>query len=387
MPKKISVFTGTRAEYGLLYWLINDIQSHPDLDLQLIVSGSHLSPEFGQTISFIKNDGFSIDAEVEMLLSSDSAVGTCKSLGLCIIGYADALHRLQPDCVIVLGDRYEALAFAQTSFILRIPIIHLHGGEKTEGAYDDSIRHALTKFSTFHFVSNLEHQTRVVQLGESPETVFNVGAIGLDNINRLPLLNLQELQKSLNFNLGEKFFLVTYHPVTLGFSDAQQCFQNLINALNSFPEYKIIITYPNADDGGRALIPLIEKYKKKNPTRIFCTATLGQIRYLSALKLATVVIGNSSSGIIEAPSAGTPTVNIGIRQSGRLQAKSVFNCDENITSIIEAIQKAIQLKSSSNPFPENPYFQKDVTRQIIDFLVNTPIEPQLKIFHDLKQNQ
>ncbi|OCH57400.1 UDP-N-acetyl-D-glucosamine 2-epimerase, UDP-hydrolysing, partial [Vibrio cyclitrophicus] len=321
--KKVAVFTGTRAEYGLLFWLLKDIQSDPDLTLQLLVSGMHLSPEFGDTYKHIEKDGFQIDEKIEILLSSDSPVGTAKSMGLGVLGFADALSRLAPDVLVILGDRFEALAAAQTAMILRIPIIHLHGGEITEGAYDDAIRHAITKLSYLHGTSTDEYRNRVIQLGESPERVKNVGAIGLDHLNRGSFMTISELSESLNFDLTGPYFVVTYHPVTLGDESPEDSFQALLDALDEYPNHQIILTYPNADDGGRRIIPMLEAYAAKQPSRVLAIPSLGQIRYLSSVKHAAAVIGNSSSGIIEVPAFDVPTVNIGSRQKGRLAAKSV----------------------------------------------------------------
>ncbi|HHH1036041.1 TPA: UDP-N-acetylglucosamine 2-epimerase, partial [Yersinia enterocolitica] len=337
MPKTVAVFSGTRADYGLLYWLMFDINKDPDLILKLLVSGTHLSPEFGLTYKKIEDDGFKIDEKIEILLSSDSAVGTAKSMGLGIISFADALNRIAPDLLVVLGDRFEALAVAQTAMILRIPIVHIHGGELTAGAYDDSIRHAITKLSYLHFTATEEYRRRVIQLGEEPDRVKNVGAVGLDHLRRTPLLDLDELSTSLGFDIEVDYFLVTYHPVTLSGEPSETSFKNLLTALDSFPDYQIILTYPNADDGGRCIIPMIEAYAACQPQRVLAIPSLGQARYLSAVKHASAVIGNSSSGIIEVPSLNVPTVNIGQRQDGRLAAKSVINCTANVESIKKAI--------------------------------------------------
>ena len=262
---KVAVFTGTRAEYGLLYWLLKDIQDDPELVLQLLVSGMHLSPEFGETYQQIEQDGFFIDEKIEILLSSDSAVGTAKSMGLGVLGFADALNRLKPDVLVILGDRFEALAAAQTAMILRVPILHLHGGEITEGAYDDAIRHAISKLSYLHGTSTEEYRQRVIQLGEQPERVKNVGAIGLDHLKRAEFMDVAEIARSLDFPLNQPYFLVTYHPVTLADEKPEQSFNALLDALDEFKDHQVIITYPNADDGGRRIIPLLEQYAKSNP--------------------------------------------------------------------------------------------------------------------------
>ncbi len=310
---------------------LKDIQSDPDLTLQLLVSGMHLSPEFGETYKQIEKDGFSIDEKIEILLSSDSAVGTAKSMGLGVLGFADALSRLAPDVLVILGDRFEALAAAQTAMILRIPIVHLHGGEITEGAYDDAIRHAITKLSYLHGTSTEEYRQRVIQLGESPERVKNIGAIGLDHLKRASFMDTQELSESLNFSIDKPYFLVTYHPVTLGEEAPEESFQALLDALDTFPDHQVILTYPNADDGGRRIIPMLEEYARSNPERVLAIPSLGQVRYLSAVKHAAAVIGNSSSGIIEVPAFDVPTVNIGSRQKGVwLQKCSKRSCYKRI---------------------------------------------------------
>ncbi|MDO6686261.1 MULTISPECIES: UDP-N-acetylglucosamine 2-epimerase [unclassified Agarivorans] len=366
---KVAVFTGTRAEYGLLFWLLKDIQSDPDLTLQLLVSGTHLSPEFGDTYKQIEKDGFQIDEKIEILLSSDSPVGTAKSMGLGVLGFADALSRLAPDVLVILGDRFEALAAAQTAMILRIPIIHLHGGEITEGAYDDAIRHAITKLSYLHGTSTDEYRNRVIQLGESPERVKNVGAIGLDHLNRGSFMTISELSESLNFDLTDPYFVVTYHPVTLGDESPEDSFQALLDALDEYPNHQIILTYPNADDGGRRIIPMLEAYAAKQPGRVLAIPSLGQIRYLSSVKRAAAVIGNSSSGIIEVPAFDVPTVNIGSRQKGRLAAKSVLDTSATKESIDTAIKLAVDRKYKvKGEMIENPYGQGDSSKQVIKMI-------------------
>lgn len=386
MSKKIAVFTGTRAEYGLLFWLLKDIQNDPELQLQLLVSGMHLSPEFGETYRQIENDGFKIDEKIEILLSSDSAVGTAKSIGLGVLGFADALSRLQPDILVILGDRFEALAAAQTAMIIRIPIVHLHGGEITEGAYDDAIRHAITKLSYLHATSTESYRQRVIQLGESPDRVKNVGAIGLDHLQRTTFMNVDELSASLNFELHKPFFLVTYHPVTLGDESPTTSFLQLLNALDEYPNHQVILTYPNADDGGRSIIPILEDYARSNPTRVLVIPSLGQVRYLSAVKHASVVIGNSSSGIIEVPAFDVPTVNIGARQKGRLAAKSVLNAEPNKKSILDAIIIALSGSYKNNGEKvHNPYGKGNTSEQIIKMIKSLDFNPS-KIFYDVTFN-
>lgn len=378
--RKVAVFTGTRAEYGLLYWLLKDIQADPDLELQLLVSAMHLSPEFGMTYQQIEADGFDITEKVEMLLSSDSAVGTAKSIGLGVIGFADALARMKPDVLVILGDRFEALAAAQAAMILRIPIAHIHGGEITEGAYDDAIRHAITKFSLLHFTSTETHRNRVIQLGESPSRVHNVGAVGLDHLQRSEFMSLDTLASSLNFKLTQPYVLVTYHPVTLASEPAKVSFLNLLASLDEFPELQIILTYPNADDGGREIIPVLEAYAKKQPQRVLAIPSLGQLRYLSAVKHAAAVMGNSSSGIIEVPSFKIPTVNIGERQRGRSAASSVFSCSADTDAIVTTLREALSTDFSQ---VVNPYGKGDASGTILECLKLAKLT-EIKTFYDLQ---
>lgn len=380
--RKVAVFTGTRAEYGLLYWLLKDLQQDSEIELQLLVSAMHLSPEFGMTYQQIETDGFTITEKVEMLLSSDSAVGTAKSIGLGVLGFADALERMKPDVLVVLGDRFEALAVTQAAMILRIPIAHIHGGEITEGAYDDAIRHAITKLSLLHFTSTEAHRNRVIQLGEHPSRVFNVGAVGLDHLQRSKMFSLAELSASLNFKLDQPYFLVTYHPVTLASEPAKASFENLLKALDAFPQHQIILTYPNADDGGREIIPLLEAYAKQQPSRVLAIPSLGQKRYLSAVKHAAAVVGNSSSGIIEVPSFKMPTVNIGERQRGRLAAESVFSCPSNTAAIIETLQ--LGLKSDLTQVV-NPYGKGKASEAILKQLKAADLSV-VKTFYDLQES-
>lgn len=379
--KKIAVFTGTRAEYGLLYWLLKDIQQDADLELQLLVSAMHLSPEFGMTYEQIEADGFTITEKVEMLLSSDSAVGTAKSIGLGVIGFADALARMKPDILVILGDRFEALAVAQAAMILRIPIAHIHGGEITEGAYDDAIRHAITKLSLLHFTSTKEHQNRVIQLGEHPSRVFNVGAVGLDHLQRSEMMSVEALAASLSFQLEQPYLLVTYHSVTLASEPAKESFEHLLKALDQFPDLQIILTYPNADDGGREIIPLLEAYAQKQPQRVLAIPSLGQLRYLSAVKHAAAVVGNSSSGIIEVPSFQVPTVNLGERQRGRLAANSVLSCHSTTQAIIETLQTALQSDQSQ---VINPYGKGKASEAILEQLKQANLSA-VKVFYDLQR--
>ena len=319
--RKICVVTGTRAEYGLLCPLMKEIQIDDALELQIIATGAHLSPEFGLTYKVIEKDGFTIDEKVEMLLSSDTPVAVTKSMGVALIGFADALARLSPDIVVLLGDRYEILAVAEAAMVANIPIAHIHGGEITEGAIDDSVRHAITKMAHLHFVAAPEYRDRVIQMGENPAHVFEVGAIGIDNIVNMTLMSQGELEESLQFPLGEKFFLVTYHPVTVANARRSDALGNLFDALDAFPDYRVLITKSNSDAGGREINRRLDEYAALRKDRVSCYTSLGQLRYLSAMKYASAVIGNSSSGLLEAPILKTPTVNIGDRQKGRLRKR------------------------------------------------------------------
>lgn len=339
MKRKICFVTGTRAEYGLLTNLMKRIQDEEGFKLQLVVTGMHLSPEFGETYKQIEVDGFKIDEKLEMLLSSDTATGVVKSMGLAMIGFADAFERLQPDLIVILGDRFEILAVAQTALVMHIPIAHISGGEITEGAIDDAIRHAITKLSSIHFPANKEYKERIIQLGEQPERVFNVGDPGVENIRKIDYLSQYELEDYFGFDLS-KLFLITFHPTTLEPNMAKSQLTELFLALDEFKDYNIIFTKSNADSDGRIINEMIDEYTAKNNTRVRSYFSLGQRRYLSTLKIAKVVIGNSSSGIVEAPVLCVPTVNIGNRQKGRLKAESIIDCDISKGKIIEAISKA-----------------------------------------------
>ncbi len=381
--KKICVTTATRAEYGLLRPLIKALQEHPGFRLQLLVTGAHLSPEFGLTKSFIQNDGYAIDEEVEMLLSSDTAIGISKSMGLGLIGYAEAFNRLKPDAVIILGDRYEMLAMASAAVISKVPIIHLHGGEITEGAYDDAIRHAITKLSYLHFTSTSAYKKRVIQMGEDPNRVFNVGAIGIDNINSLPLLSKRELEENLKIEFKKYNYQITFHPETLGSISAEEQFKNLLQALDKEEDSFFVFTKANADTDGRIINQLIDEYVALNKEKSIAFHSLGVLRFLSVVKVCDAIIGNSSSGILEAPSLNTATINIGDRQKGRIQAESIINCDNQVESISEAIQK---VKETS--FRErlknivNPYYNGGAVDKIINELENTTDFNVVKHFYD-----
>jgi GDP/UDP-N,N'-diacetylbacillosamine 2-epimerase (hydrolysing) len=379
MNRKICVVTGTRAEYGLLRWVMQGIQSEPTLTLQTVATGMHLSPEFGLTYREIEKDGFRIDRKVEMLLSSDTPVGISKSMGLAICGFGDALEELKPDLMLVLGDRYEILAVVSAAMVARIPVAHLHGGEATEGLIDESIRHAITKMAHLHFVAAEPYRKRVVQLGEAPDRVFLVGGLGVDNIVRLPLLDRPALEQALDFKLGLRNLLVTFHPVTLEKNSAEEQMEELLAALGELEDTHLIFTMPNSDTGGRILFQMIEKFVAQEPVSRKAYTSLGQIRYLSCLSHVDGVVGNSSSGLAEAPSFKKPTINIGDRQRGRLKAVSVIDCDANRASIQAAFERMFSPEFQSIlPAVENPYGSGGASEAIVRTLTKIPFAGLLK---------
>lgn len=363
--KKICIVTGTRAEYGLLRPIIKKINDDSELELQIVVSGMHLSPEFGLTYREIEQDGFKITERNEMLLSSDTPNGITKSIGLGMIGFADIFTRIQPDIVVILGDRYEAFAAATSAMIHGIFIAHIHGGELTLGAIDDSIRHSITKMSTLHFTSTEEYRKRVIQLGENPERVFYVGALGVENILSQKLLNKKELSQNIGFSLEQPYVIVTFHPVTLENNTSQIQFTNLLNALEQMREYRVVFTKANADTDGRIINQAIDTYVEQNRDRTIAYTSMGMKRYLSALQYCEMVIGNSSSGIIEAPSFEVPTVNIGDRQAGRIKSESVLDCGNSVKEILSAMEEAKLLrKSGSMKRMKNPYEKEGTSENI-----------------------
>lgn len=382
--RKVCVVTGTRAEYGLLYWLMNEITADNDLELQIIATGMHLSPEFGLTYKEIEKD-FTITKKIEMLLSSDTSIGISKSMGLAQISFAEAYDELKPDIVVVLGDRYEIFSAVSAAMIARIPIAHLHGGETTEGAFDESIRHSITKMSHLHFTAAEEYRRRVIQLGEHPERVYNVGGMGIENIKRLKLLDQEAFEESIEFKLGMKNMLVTFHPVTLENSTAGHQFQELLNALDTQKDTHIIFTKANSDTDGRVINQMIDDYVAQNKDKSIAFASLGQLRYLSALQFMDAVAGNSSSGLLEAPSFKIGTVNIGDRQLGRLKAQSVIDCKPDQKSIEEAFEQLYSDKfQSSLANVQNLYGEGMASKQILDILKKTDLSNIVKkSFYDL----
>ena len=376
--KKVCVVTGTRAEYGLLRWLIEGIQQSPELELQLIATGMHLSPEFGLTVKMIEADGFTIDRKVETLLSSDTPVGVTKSMGLGMIGFADALAELNPDLMLILGDRYEIFAAAASAMIARIPIAHLHGGETTEGAFDESIRHSITKMSHLHFVAAEEYRRRVIQLGEQPERVFNVGGLGIDSILRFELLSRNELEDALVFKLLKYNLLITFHSVTLEKNTSARQMDELLAALAELKDTGMIFTMPNADTDGRVLFDKINDFCAENPNARAYTS-LGQLRYLSCIKHVDGIVGNSSSGLTEVPSFKKGTINIGDRQQGRLKASSVIDCEPEFESITTALERLFSAGFQAElPKVVNPYGNGGASEAILKTLTAQSFKNLLK---------
>ncbi len=384
MKKKVCVFTGTRAEYGLLKPLIDEMKKDDFFEVQVLVSGSHLSPEFGLTYQEIEKDGIKIDEKVEMILSADTPTAVCKSIGLGLIGYADALKRLEPDISIVLGDRFEALAFAIASYVNRIPIAHLHGGEITSGSIDEGFRHSITKLSYLHFVSTDVYRKRVIQMGEEPERVFVVGALGIDNIVRTKLLTREEIEKMLGFRFKRRNFLVTFHPETSEIGKTRKNFEELLKAIEEFikndNESFFIFTKANADYEGRIINAMIERFVEANKENTVCFASLGRVLYLSTMKQVDAIVGNSSSGIIEAPTFKIATINIGDRQSGRIKAESVVDCEPQKEKIVESFENVLskefrnKLKSVKNPYGDGNSAVKiiNILKDIISKKLETP---------------
>lgn len=382
--RTICVVTGSRAEYGLLYWLMKEIDSDPDLQLQILVTGAHLSADFGSTYREIERDGFRIDARVPMVLNSDAPVAIARSIGLGVAGCGEGLERLSPDIVVVLGDRYEILAAATAAMIGRIPIAHIHGGESSEGSVDEAIRHAVTKMSHLHFTAAEPYRARVIQLGESPDRVFNFGALGLDSLVRLERLTGAALEKEVGFSLSQRpLLLCTYHPETLGNADIGRSMRELLLALDCFPPARIVFTKANADTGGRVINRMIDDYVARNPNRASAFDSLGQRRYLSLLLEADAVVGNSSSAIIEAPAAKTPAINIGDRQSGRLKSPSIIDCATSADAIAAAVARALSPEFQAIAARgESLFGSGGASRRIKEVLKRTPLDGILrKVFY------
>ena len=378
MSRRVCIVTGTRAEYGLLRWVIHGVQKAPGLQLQLLATGMHLSPEFGLTYREIEADSFQIDAKVEMLVSADTATGTAKSMGLGLIGFGDAFARLQPDLIVLLGDRFEVFAAAAAALVAGIPVAHLHGGETTEGAFDEAIRHAVTKMSHLHFVAADAYRQRVIQLGEQPERVFMVGGLGIDAIQHTVLLNRAALEASMGVVLGAKNLLITFHPVTLEQQSSAHQMAELLAALGTLQDTRLIFTMPNADNGSRALGQMVADFVAGHP-QACAFASLGQLRYLSCLKLVDGVVGNSSSGLAEAPSLGVGTINIGDRQLGRLKASSVIDCLPQRQAITEAVRTLYSPAfRQTMQHTVNPYGQGGASEKIVRVLQDHPLDGIVK---------
>jgi GDP/UDP-N,N'-diacetylbacillosamine 2-epimerase (hydrolysing) len=386
VTRTIAVVTGSRAEYGLLSGVMAKIAAAPDLRLQVLVTGMHLSPEFGLTFAEIEQDGFTIDRRVETLLSADTGSAIAKSMGLGLIGFGEALAQLRPDMLLVLGDRFEILAAVSAALVAGIPVAHLHGGELTEGACDDAIRHAITKMSHLHFVAAAPYRDRVIQLGESPDRVFTVGGLGVDRLQSVTLLDRAALETSLDFRFGARTLLVTFHPATLESASALSQLDELLSALEAFPDVHLLFTMPNADADGRALFARITAFVQTRPNaRAF--VSLGHHRYLSCLAQVDGVVGNSSSGLAEVPSFQKGTVNIGERQTGRLKAASVIDCQPDRVSIQAAITRLYSpVFQSSLPGVTNPYGSGGASAAIVDCLRTVPLVGLVKkVFYDMPQ--
>lgn len=386
--KRVCVVTGTRAEYGLLKPLLERIQNDDDMELQLVVTGTHLSAGHGYTYREIEKDGFEIAIKIEMLLNSDTSAGVCKSMGIELISLADYLANSKSDMVILLGDRYEILIAAVAAMMQRIPIAHIHGGEATEGLVDEAIRHAITKMSFLHFTATEEYRRRVIQLGEQPDMVFNVGALGIENIKSMKLLSKEELERRLGFIFSEKTVMVTYHPVTLEKGMVREQFQILLDIVDLHKDWKVIFTKANADMSGVEINTMIDIFVQKHQESSVCFASMGQLNYLSALKYCCMVLGNSSSGIIEAPTFGIPTIDIGDRQKGRVSALSVIHCKNDVKEIEKAIEIVFspEFKKKIKGI-DNPYEGSNTSKKILEIIkekINGPINLKKK-FYDMER--
>ena len=381
--RKICVVTGSRAEYGILRGLMKAIKDDSELQLQIIATNQHLSKLQGETYKEIERDGFTIDYKVYMAddEAPDNANTTAKAISRGVSDFADAFDALKPNLLLILGDRYEMLAVASTALIYKIPIAHLHGGEITEGAFDDAIRHAITKMSHLHFTSTEAYRKRVIQLGEQPERVFNVGALGVENMMKTDIIEKAELEAEIKFKLTDKCFLCTYHPVTLSNMSSETQVLNLLEALDDYKDYHIIFTYSNSDTNSQIIIKRIQEYVDKNEGRCMFIPSLGQRRYFSALKYMTAVIGNSSSGIIEVPSFGIPTLDIGDRQKGRIAADSVIHCGYSTEEIREGLSRLIVYGLRD---VDNPYYKEGTCDAILNVIKTYPLENLVqKHFYDL----
>ena len=389
LMRKICVVTGTRAEYGLMSRLIKMINDSDQTQLQLIATNMHLSPKYGNTYQEIEADGIKIDKKVPIIDESakDDAVETLFSMSRALKGFAEAYTDLKPNLVVVLGDRYEILAAATAALIERIPIAHIHGGEITEGAYDDAIRHSITKMSHLHFPSTEEYRKRVIQLGEQPDRVFNVGALGVENIKKLPLMSKEEIEEEIDFKIDDNTILVTYHPVTLGNRTAKEDIEDFISVLEERKDLRIIFTMPNSDTGGQFIVDAINEFVANNAERAKTFKSLGVVRYLSVMQQVAAVVGNSSSGLVEVPSFGIPTLNIGDRQKGRLAAESVWNCAPDKKSVLDGLDKVLSKQFRDLAYVvRNPYEKENTAEEIFKVISTYPLnELNQKHFYDIPQ--
>ena len=383
--RKICIVTGSRADYGLLYWLIKEVEKDKNLKLQLIATGMHLSSKYGSTYKEIEKD-FKIDKKINISLSSDTSEGISRSMGIAQTAFSKAYNKLKPDIVVVLGDRFEIFSAVSSAMISRIPIAHIHGGEATEGLIDEAIRHCISKMSHIHFTATEEYSKRVIQLGEVPNKVFNVGGAGIENIKRLKFLTKEEFEKSINFKLNIKNILVTFHPVTLESKTSKKHFQEILNSLDELKNTNIIFTKANSDVDGKIINQMIDQYTKKNSNKSIGVASLGQLNYLSALQHIDVIVGNSSSGISEAPSFKIGTINIGDRQNGRIKAESVIDCLSNKKDIKRAIKRVYSAEFKNLlKNVKNPYGDGRSSKKIIKVLKNVKLDNILKkIFFNIK---
>lgn len=379
--RKICIVTGTRAEWGLLSRVAAMLSNSSKFELQIIATNMHLSKRYGMTVDEIESDGFRVDYRVPMNIEDDTESATVRSMGMAMNGFAEAYNRLRPDMLLVLGDRYEILVAVSAALIFRIPVAHIGGGEVTEGAFDDAIRHSITKLSHLHFTSTEEYRQHVIQMGENPEAVFNVGAVGVDNIMQLPLWSKTETERNLDgFTLDDNTILMTYHPVTMERDTAEEQINALLSAFDALPKLRVIFTMPNSDTGNQIIAEKIQHWCKKNSSRSIWFTSLGLKRYLSSLQYARAVVGNSSSGIVEAPSFGIFTLNIGDRQKGRTAADSILNC---LPTKDEIIEKLLLILNASKPVGTiNPYYKKDTAKHIVEILETTPLNPN-KQFHKI----
>ena len=384
LKKKICVMTATRAEFGLIKSVIEKLIEVPEFDVRIVATGMHLSPEFGMTYKEIEECGFKVDRKIEMQLSSDSTVAVAKTMGLTMISFADYFEQEKPDYVLITGDRYEAMAVATTAMVMRIPIIHLFGGETTEGAIDECIRHSISKMSYLHFTTTEAYRKRVIQLGENPKRVFAVGGTGSENVKNQKLMTKPELEKSLDFDLSKPYVVVTLHSVTLENSSAESQVKELLKACDAHPELNYVFTKANSDADGRIINLALEEYcKTHNNSKVY--ESLGYIRYLSAVKYSEFVLGNSSSGIMEVPSLGVPTVDIGDRERGRLRAESVINCLPDSESIIKAMDKALSkefkefAKTVKNPYAGSNT-SSEMVRIIKENILNNDVDLKKKFY-------